>query len=40
MKEKRVERVLKALEAMGLHQMLLTDPMSVYYLTGVQVMPF
>lgn len=40
MKEKRVERVLKALEGMGLRQMLVVDPMSIYYLTGVQVMPF
>ena len=40
MKESRVERVLKALEGMGLSQMLVVDPMSIYYLTGVQVMPF
>ncbi|MFQ9387713.1 MAG: hypothetical protein ACLR1V_01830 [Coprococcus sp.] len=25
---------------MGLHQMLIVDPMSIYYLTGVYVSPF
>lgn len=40
MKESRVNRVLKALEQMGLSQMLIVDPMSIYYLTGVQVAPF
>ena len=39
MKEQRVRRVLAALEAQGLSQMLVTDPMSVYYLTGVYVQP-
>lgn len=40
MKQERVERVLAALEKMGLSQMLIVEPMSVYYLTGVMVMPF
>lgn len=40
MKENRVQRVLKALEGMGLRQMLIVDLMSIFYLTGVQVMPF
>lgn len=40
MKEKRVERVLEALKGLGLCQMLVTDPVSVFYLTGVRVMPF
>lgn len=40
MKEKRVEHVLEALKGLGLCQMLVTDPVSVFYLTGVRVMPF
>ncbi|MDE7320151.1 MAG: Xaa-Pro peptidase family protein [Lachnospiraceae bacterium] len=40
MKQNRTERVLAALDRMGLSQMLIVDPMSIYYLTGVQVMPF
>ena len=40
MKKERVRRVLEALEGMGLSQMLVTDPMSIYYLTGVYVQPF
>ena len=40
MKESRVERVLEALKGMGLRQMLIVDPMAIYYLTGVQVAPF
>ncbi len=40
MKEERVKRVLHELERMGLSQMLLVDPMSIYYLTGVYVAPF
>lgn len=40
MNKNRAERVLAALKKMGLSQMLIVDPMSIYYLTGVQVMPF
>ena len=39
-RESRVRRVLDALQEMGLSQMLIVDPMSIYYLTGVYVMPF
>lgn len=31
---------MDALKEMGLHQMLIVDPMSIYYLTGVYVAPF
>ena len=31
---------MAALQEMGLHQMLIVDPMSIYYLTGVYVAPF
>ena len=34
LKENRVKRVLDALKEMGLSQMLIVDPMSIYYLTG------
>ena len=39
-RENRVRRVLAALEEQGLSQMLLTDPMSVFYLTDYCVQPF
>ncbi len=39
-KENRVKRVLEALKEMGLSQILIVDPKSIYYLTGVYVMPF
>ena len=39
MNKARIDRVLAALKEMGLSQMLLTDPMSIYYLTGVYQMP-
>lgn len=35
MKENRVERIMEALQGMGVSQMLIVDPMSIYYLTGV-----
>lgn len=35
MKQNRVERILSALGAQGISQMLIVDPMSIYYLTGV-----
>ena len=34
MKQKRAERIMEALKEMGLTQMLIVDPMSIYYLTG------
>ena len=34
MKQKRVERIMEALKEMELTQMLIVDPMSIYYLTG------
>lgn len=40
MKQKRAERIMEALKEMGLRQMLIVDPMSIYYLTGVYVEPF
>jgi len=35
MKQNRVDRILGALEEMGVSQMLIVDPMSIYYLTDV-----
>ena len=40
LKVNRVKRVLDALKEMGLSQMLIVDPMSIYYLTGVYIAPF
>lgn len=40
MKQNRVDRILAALKDMGLTQMLIVDPMSIYYLTDVFVAPF
>lgn len=39
MNKSRTERILKALKEMGLTQMLITDPVSICYLTGVQMNP-
>ena len=39
MNQNRVERVMAALGEMGVSQMLLVDPMSIYYLTGVYYQP-
>ena len=39
MYEKRIARVLEALGAKGLEQMIVSDPASVWYLTGVDVEP-
>ena len=35
MKENRAQRILAALQDQGVTQMLIVDPMSIYYLTGV-----
>lgn len=35
MKQNRVDRIMAALQEMGVPQMLIIDPMSIYYLTGV-----
>ncbi len=40
MYEKRVQHVLDALEQMGLDQMIVSDPDSIWYLTGYYVHPF
>lgn len=40
MKQNRVDRIMDALKKMGLNQMLIVDPMSIYYLTGAYVAPF
>ena len=40
MREQRVERILQALEHEGLSQMLIVDPMSVYYLTDYYNLPY
>ena len=36
----RANRILAALKEIGISQMLIVDPMSIYYLTGVYNMPF
>ena len=40
MKTERIERVRAALRAQGLTQMIVCDPKSVWYLTGVAVEPY
>jgi len=39
MYEKRIARVMEALEKMGLEQMIVSDPDSIWYLTGYYVFP-
>ena len=39
MKKERIQRVLDALKDMGISQMLVIDPMSIYYMTDVMVHP-
>lgn len=39
MKKNRVDAVLKNLEQMGLSQMLITDPLAIFYLTGRLIQP-
>lgn len=40
MRQNRADRIIKALGEMGVDQMLIVDPMSIYYLTGVYLEPF
>lgn len=40
MYEKRIARVLEAMAEMGLKQMIVSDPDSIWYLTGYYVAPF
>lgn len=40
MSESRIERVLQNLESQGLEQMLVCDPMSIWYLTGYYTEPY
>lgn len=35
MNQNRIDRIMNELDAMGVSQMLIVDPMSIYYLTGV-----
>lgn len=39
MKQDRAARIMEKLKQEGVSQMLVTDPTSIYYLTGVSVMP-
>ena len=36
----RVERVMEAMRKRGLTQMIVSDPKSIWYLTGVDVEPY
>lgn len=40
MKQNRIDRIMQELENFGVSQMLIVDPMSIYYLTGVYNAPF
>lgn len=40
MNQSRITRVLNELAKNDIHQMLIVDPMSIYYLTGVYVQPY
>lgn len=39
MKTERLDRVLQKLEAQGIAQMIITDPVSIFYLTGYSIDP-
>lgn len=39
MKQNRVDAVMRNLEQLGLTQMLITDPLAIYYLTGRMIQP-
>ena len=40
MYQERIKRVLDSMEEMGLDQMLVSDPDSIWNLTGYDVIPF
>lgn len=40
MKQNRIDRIMTELEKAGVSQMLIVDPLSIYYLTGVYNEPF
>lgn len=40
MKQNRVEAVLKNMESLNLSQILITDPLAIFYLTGRMIKPF
>lgn len=40
MNRERIERVMKEMENRGLSQLIVSDPLSVYYLTGIMNHPF
>lgn len=40
MKQNRVDAVIKNLEAMDLSQAIITDPLAIFYLTGLMIHPF
>lgn len=40
MEKNRMERVLEAMKIQGLNQMIVSDPQSIWYLTGVDVAPY
>ena len=40
MQNNRIARVLQAMQAQGMTQMIVSDPQSIDYLTGVYVEPF
>ena len=40
MKQNRIDRIMQELERVGVSQMLIVDPLSIYYLTGVFNAPF
>lgn len=39
MNDRRVDRVLARLQEQGVSQMILTDPSSIFYLTGKMITP-
>lgn len=40
MYQERIKKVLAAMEEMGLEQMLVSNPNSIWYLTGYYVFPY
>ena len=39
MEQQRISRVLERMERRGLRQMIVSDPASIRYLTGVDIQP-